>query len=138
MRGGLEATRDELLGAVGRRERDPCVVRTGPLASVLREFVADWNARRLSTAGRFAGAERDIGTVGAIRWLAGETGLSMDTIEAVVKVRNQTTQLRVADAIVTALERPELFHDGTLTIRPNPSGGRPAREACCGGSFVAA
>lgn len=84
--------------------------------------------------------------VGAIRWLASETrekdmlgvGVPEKTIARVVAGRSRTTSLSIADAIVSALERPEWYHDGTITILPNPSAPRAARAACCGGSLTGA
>ena len=127
--------------------RDGCVVETEPLAHLVGGFVASWNRDRPPTGGRFSdrkARERrtEVSTLGAVSWLADQTrrsdpsglGIPPDTIQNVVSRRYRTTELRVADALVSAIGRPEVFHDGTLTIRPNPSASRAAREACCGGS----
>lgn len=123
--------------------RDGCVVATEPLSQLLSGFVADWNRTRPSTAGRFssdrgrrreAEPEPDVSTVGAVAWVAAEAGLPKDTVQNVVAARYRTTELRVADPIVTAIGRPEAFHDGTLEIMPNPNAPAAARAACCGGS----
>jgi hypothetical protein len=121
-----------------RRERDGCVVDAGDLAVLLRGFVARWNVERSVTVGRFAGRDRrtDVSPVGALKWLSAETGLAEGTIENIVRGRNHSTELRIADALVVAIGRPYAFHDGTLTIRPNPSAPAAARAACCSGSTL--
>jgi hypothetical protein len=123
--------------------RDGCVVETGPLAELLRGFVDSWGLTRPSTAGRFTAASRrtEVSPVGAVTWLAAETrrqdpagrGIPEGTIQNIVRGRHRLTELRTADALVTALERPEVFHDGTLRIRPNPSAPAALRASCCGG-----
>lgn len=72
--------------------------------------------------------------MGAVSWLAMETGLPKRTIQRVVAGTRQTTELRVADALVWAINQPQLFHDGTLNIRPNPRARATERAQCCGGS----
>ena len=69
--------------------------------------------------------------MGAVSWLAQETGLPKRTIQRVVAGTRQTTELRVADALVWAIGKQQLFHDGTLHVRPNPRA-RAAERACCG------
>lgn len=94
---------------------------------------------RPSTSGRFAGAQgTDVTPIGAVRWLAVEAGLTEATVENIVYRKHHTTELRIADAIVTALGRPEAVHDGTLQVRPNPGASRHVRASCCGGSTIAA
>lgn len=126
--------------------RDGCVVPTEPLAAILGGFVTRWNRDRPSIGGKFTSAERrtEVTHVGAVAWIAEETrrndpeggvGIPQNTIENIVAGRYRTTELRVADAIVTAIGCPEVFHDGTLEIKPNPSASREARAACCGGSL---
>lgn len=120
--------------------RDGCIVDAEPLADLLNGFVANWTRQRPNTAGRFSGRnERTaISPVGPISWLTAETRLSgrgvpRRTILALAAGRERAAELWVADALVTALDRPDLFHDGTLTIRPNPAADRRAQAACCGG-----
>lgn len=74
----------------------------------------------------------------ALSWLAAETGVPLTQIENIRRKRKPVTELRFADPIVMALERPEAFHDGTLRIRPNPTASRAARAGCCGGSTPSA
>lgn len=104
--------------------RDGCVVETESLSALL------------------AGGSRSRSTA----WLAEATrrqdplgvGIPEATIENVVSARFRTTELRIADALVAAIGRPEAFHDGTLEVRPNPTASREARAACCGGSLTGA
>lgn len=117
--------------------RDGCVVETEPLAVMVDSFVRDWNrSRPPSEGGKFerAGTRRQASPViGAITWLSSETGIPRETIQAVARNRWRTTELRIADSLVTALGRPEVFHDGTLRVRPRID--TPAnRQECCGGS----
>ncbi len=102
---------------------------------MLRSFVDDWNTTRpREIGGRFAGREqRTQGSVSAVSWLVGETGIPKSTIEQVAKGRYRTTELRVADALVAAIGHPEAFYDGTLEIRPAT---KRARCGCCGGSSL--
>lgn len=115
--------------------RDGCVVDTGPLTDILHGFVTRWNRDRPRSSGQFSSREASdqVSHVSAVGWLAAETGLAEGTIQNIVGGRVPTTELRIADRLVTALERPDLWHDGTLTIRPNPSATREAQRLCCGG-----
>jgi hypothetical protein len=109
------------------------VVETAALAGMLRDFVARWNNERPVTTGQFAGDRRcEVSPIGAVSWLAQETDLPKRTIQRVVAGTRRTTELRVADALVQAIERPDLFHDGTLRIRPNPRAPARQRASCCG------
>ena len=110
---------------------------------MVRAFVQDWNRTRPPDTGRFTG-NGEIRTgdyLGAVTWLAAETRrlgapLSRDRIESVMKGTTRTTELRVADAIVQAIDRPFAFHDGTLEIQPNPRAKAAAQAQCCGGAGV--
>lgn len=124
--------------------RDGCVVPTEPLAEMLRGFVSSWD--REPMGGRFAGKrkEPEVKTTGAVRWLAEESGVKEDTIWNVVSARSRTTTLSIADALVTAIGRPDVLADGvhptnaggTLEIRANPHATAEARARCCGGSLT--
>ena len=114
-------------------KRDPCVVDTPPLAAELQAYVKRWRRDRPTTTGQFAGTNRcDCSPLGAVSYLAQETGLPKRTIQRVVAGTRMTTELRVADALVWAIEQPQLFHDGTLQVRPNPRANASARAQCCG------
>lgn len=104
--------------------RDGCIVDTAPLAVVVRGFIS---SQGLEQAGR--------------RWLAERSGIHEDTIENIAAARSAVTELRVADALLTALERPDLLSDGklprntggTLEIRPNPRARKDLQASCCSG-----
>lgn len=130
---------------------------TQPLAQMLNGFIASWNRTRPATGGQFSALDRaagsfldreldgvprtDVTPLGAVPWLAAETrrmdggaGVSESTIEKVKMGRYKTTELRIADPLVMAMDRPDALHDGTLTIRPNPLAPPDVRARCCGGS----
>lgn len=120
------------------RVPDGCLVPTAPLAVAVTAFLSDWNRDRPQTAGRFhAPADDPVTPIRGVAWLSTESGVPEDTIQRIVGLRSRGTELRIADALTQALERPDLFHDGeppTLPIYPNPSAPRELRAACCGGS----
>lgn len=66
----------------------------------------------------------DIGRIhpiGAVSWLAQESELPRETIRRVIDGRSEYTEYRIAEPLIgRALERPELFYDGTLDIIDNP------------------
>lgn len=122
--------------------RDGCAVETAPLAALVRGFVTSWNRQRPQTANRYGEEPGSVTPIGAYEYLAAETrradllgrGVPEPTIENIVRELRPTTPLSVADALVTAIDRPEAFYDGTLEIRPNPGASKQARAACCTGS----
>lgn len=121
--------------------RDGCLVPTEPLAAALNEFISHWNRERPQPGGRFASPGAEIvAPVRAYGWLAENSGVAEATISRIVGLRSRGTELRIADALVQAIERPDLFYDGeppTLPIYPNPMA--PAEDRlCCGGSTYAA
>lgn len=118
-------------------EPDGCIVDTAPLSILLRDFVTGWKKTRPSTKGQFgAPAARVPGEpLGAYTALAFHTGLRESDIKRVRNPgRHPVTELRVADALVGAIGNPGMFHDGTLTVRPNPRAPADRRAECCGGS----
>ena len=118
--------------------RDRYVVDTGPLREIIRTFVTDWSRTRTSDGGRFTEARgasaaaarwsgepaapttHDVSQLRPFEFLAAESGVPEWRIEKIAKARHPTTELRVADALVTVIGCPEVFHDGTLEVRPNP------------------
>lgn len=105
--------------------RDPCVVDTAPLSSLVQSFVEGWLEKRPSLGGMKHGrgyllAKGMVEPVGPYEWLSAETGLSQSRLRAVRAGRYPTTELRVADAIVASIGEPGMFTDGTLTVRANP------------------
>lgn len=119
--------------------RDGCVVETEPLAHLLRGFVTSWNRRHEPTAGRFSDRRSvAVRQVTAVEYLEQETirhrqPVPRATIQNIVAARYRTTELRVADALVTAIECPQAWYDGTLVVRPNPAAPKAVRASCCGG-----
>jgi hypothetical protein len=68
-----------------------------------------------------------------------ERGVSKRQIRAMLSQRaGAYTELRTADLIVAAVERPDAFHDGSLPVVPNPAASAPARASCCSGSLTGA
>lgn len=88
----------------------------------------------LNGSGAPVPARDDDSPIGAIAWLAERTGVPEKTIDNLVHGRFESTELRIADSIVTALGRTETLHDGTLNVRPRWKNSVKARAACCGGS----
>lgn len=109
---------------------------------LLAGWVARWRASRPPTGGQFTTEQRsDVSCVGPIDWLATESrrhdpdgrGVSPSTIDRIISRRAaRVTELRTADALVSAMGCPEAFHDGTLEIRRNPLASSAAQAACCG------
>lgn len=128
--------------------RDGCVVQTDPLAGLIHGFVARWRATRPATSGQFVSEQRgqSVSALRPVDWLEQETrrldldgrGVPVGTIERIMGRRSPTTELRTADALVSAIGCPEAFHDGTLEIAPNPCASAREQAACCGGSLVGA
>lgn len=125
---------------------DGCLVPTPPLAEILDRFFAQWKKDRPSTGGQFCGGSTDdVAPIRAAEWLASEAKMwsetdqryypvSESTIRNIVDRKYRMTELRVADALVTALGRPELFYDGTFRVFPNPAAPVAVRSLCCSGS----
>lgn len=127
--------------------RDGCVVPTEPLAHALGGFMRERNRLVGSGTGRFghraapAKQEAPVPLVGAYEWLEAETrlhdpdgrGVSRKTIKRIVGGQTTITDYRIADMLVAAIGRPELFHDGTLEVFENPHASRDSpRDICCG------
>lgn len=104
-----------------------------------------WSTDRPSTGGQFAqhGCRTKVSAVGALEWLARESRVPKHIISKIATrdrfgqpaPRTPRVELRVADALTTAMNCPEVFHDGTLEIKPNERASKEAREACvCSGS----
>jgi hypothetical protein len=117
---------------------DGCLVPTEPFSELVRTFVSRWNRDRPQLAGQFAagGTIAELTPIRPLAWLAAASGLSESTIENVADGRYRMTELRVADAIATALDYPDILQG--LAVVPNPSASRAARAECCGGSSSAA
>lgn len=116
--------------------RDCYVVATRELSPVVRAFVTDWQQRRPSDGGRVTAGRvrrRHATFVGAYSWLAQESGVPEATIRDVHRgeARRRWTPLAEADAIVTALGRPDLLApaepqalvaSAAISVVPHPRG----------------
>ena len=70
----------------------------------------------------------------AAAWLSLAASVPEATIQHILARHYRMTELRVADALLTALEQTDVLCD--WTIYPNP-GARPEdRAECCGGSSM--
>lgn len=129
-------------------------MQTSQLACVLDEWIGRWERDHpdLATGTSRRGAGRrqnELGqlngndAVGAVTILHERTvlldpagrGVPRPSIENVVYSRWRTTELRTADLLVAAVERPEAFWDGSLAVIPNPNASASAQRECCGGSL---
>jgi hypothetical protein len=112
---------------------DDCVVETAPLAGIVTEFIDRWRKERPTpNSGRLNATEDDSIVMGAYEYLTEKSEIPVERIRSIqnAKRRQPVTELRVADALVAAAGRPEVFYDGTLTIRARDG----SRGDCCGGS----
>lgn len=100
--------------------------RRNPGARAVRDGLGHFSGARLLASGAEALSEKT-------RELGG-TYVPLGTIHKVLRAEYPRTELRVADSLVAAIERPDAFHDGTLNIYPNPKATLAARSACCSGS----
>lgn len=137
-----------------RASRDPCIVATVQLAGLLRSWVDSYEQRMnlrdprgqvnigrtnlRDENGFFVGRNPDAALSG-VAALSQETlrighgeGVHPDKIRAILRVRHASTELRTADLLVTAIERPEAFYDGSLTVSARS---RAHQAECCGGSL---
>lgn len=130
---GLDGLPEQADGCATASPLDPCVVETDGLAVVVEAFVASYGTRR------GCGGTEDV-RLNALAALAERTrmqdpfgvGIPRQTVRNVAQRRYQTVELRTADAIVAAAGHPNAFHDGTLTVRPNPRAKRGQQATCCG------
>jgi hypothetical protein len=107
-------------------DRDPCVVVTEGLATIVNAFVARHRAQYPLTSPYDEISARTYGEVppAAIRKVASRS--------------YRMTEMRVADAIIAAVGRPDAFNNGELEVMGNPRvpAARRAAAGCCGGSLT--
>lgn len=134
-----------------RVPRDGCLVPAEPFAELVQDFVRRWNRDRPQPGGQYGLAEEP--PVRALAWLSAEaTRVSGGVLVGDVRIdfvitegmleglldrgsrAKATLELRVADAIATALDRPFVMFEERVVVMPNPSATRAAQESCCGGS----
>lgn len=123
---------------MARQAPDGCLVPSEPFSEIVRDFVRSWNRERPQPGGQF-GVERSVATpIRAIAWLAATASLPEATVQNVYEARFRRIELRVADALATALGRPEIFYDPRVEgqVVQNPFADAAARAACCGGSSL--
>lgn len=116
---------------------DPFVVDTAPLSEIVNVFIREWERDRPPRATRVGRSSDGLRPMGAVTWIAQESGLSRETVRRVVEGRSATTELRIAEPIVHgALAKPYLFYDGTLEVKVNeratPADRERARESLNG------
>jgi hypothetical protein len=122
--------------------RDGCVVDSAPLAGLLIPFIDEWTRRYPSVGGRYLRngqrAETEMPT--ATGYLSAKSGVSERTIQNITRRDKETgapspsartTELRIADPLVAAIDRTEVFFDGTLPVHPNPRAHPTVRASCC-------
>jgi hypothetical protein len=95
--------------------RDPCVVKTAPLARIVREYEQLWRRQRPRRAELRTSYDPE-----AISALSAKTSVPTSTISNILQEKNVTTELRIADALVTSLHKMMVFRNGTLEVFPNP------------------
>jgi len=129
------------------RDPDICVVETGPLKTALEAYVIAWGRTPAAIAwGRQTG-NRPAASV-ALEQLARRTqeqdtvwglGVPVSTIWNLYLGKHRLTELRTADAILTAINRVDMFQT-SIVVLPNPNLPRRLRGeewlgcADCGGS----
>lgn len=131
-----------------RRDPDICVVETGPLREALEGYVAACGQRAAAVAWGHP-SDGGFGPSVALARLAVRTrdqdavwglGVPVSTIWNIYLGAHRLTELRTADAILTALNRIDVFR-GDIRVLPNPNLPRRLRSdewrGCsdCGGSM---
>lgn len=120
-------------------KRDGCAVPRGALAGVVQGWIDRWDRDHPD----LVATRRNRGAIGAATILHERTqqidpdgrGVSPDSLRKLLDGRAAPyTELRTADMLVAAVEMPEAWHDGTLSVVPNPYASSDARSSCCGGS----
>lgn len=111
------------------RSHDLYVVDAAPLAEALHGFVTGWSRthpRDAAQQDRIKARRPEVTPVSAVEWLTTESGIPAATIENFLRrdqstgrpaPRYSTTDLRIADALLTAIDRPDMLHDEALNIR---------------------
>lgn len=100
---------------------DPCVAETSGIQGPVRHYV--------DSNGSLTGS----GAPGAVASLSERSGVAESTIWHVYRGDHRTTEVRIADALLGAIGRPDLFQ--LLQVRPNPAARPEVRRRCrrCGG-----
>lgn len=146
--------RETCRGRPPRIPRDGCLVPAEPFAELVQQFVRNWNRDRPQPGGQY-GLE-DKPPVRALAWLSAEATrvcggvvvgdtridftITEGMLEGLLDRRRPPValELRVADAIATALHQPFVMYEERVVVMPNPAATREAQESCCSGSSQAA
>jgi hypothetical protein len=99
---------------------DPLVVRTIELAGVLDKWIREWRSERPLQIDANRWKQPGELFMGAIEALSQRSGIPERSIARVRRLETKWTNLHIADALLTAIERPELMSDGTVNVVPNP------------------
>jgi hypothetical protein len=115
---------------------DGCLVPAEPFIEAVQAFVRQWNRERPQPGGQFGVEASTVVPIRALQALAAVAELSEATIRSIYEGRFNRIELRVADGLVVALERPDLFYDERVDgkIEANPFASAEARTECCGGA----
>lgn len=113
------------------RAHDCLCVPTEALSDLLGEYVSSWNQRRPPTPfPQMRNTPRD--TLTAVESLTASSGLTASQIDGIRRKRTRYTELRVADPLVAAMNRPEAFYDGSLPVIANPKASASTRASLTG------
>ena len=126
--------------------RDSYVVCRGPVYEIYSAFVSDWNLHHEPDSGRYAANSTRTSTsqVRAVEWLANETrridhrrrGIPEKSLNDLFRktpeggLRYPTLDLRTADLLLTAMDKPDL-----IARDPRLQPQRRSSRVCCNGSL---
>lgn len=131
--------------------RDGCLVTAEPFAELVRSHVRRWNRDRPQLGGTWTPRE-DLPPIQPLVWLSAEASHLADPCgdylphlfvpvglleKLVPRGLREWIELRVADAIATALDEPGLIWDPAVEVIPNRRAKRELRASCCSGSTYA-
>lgn len=140
--------------ADGHVHRDGCLVTSAPFTETLRAFVVRWSKDRPQPGAQF-GVTTEEPPIRALAWLAAEVSrhspyITEATLKGLLERGDRAKgliELRVADALAVALDRPDVFYDPRIVVYRNPQASRDAEcldelgqplrvppGACCSGS----
>jgi hypothetical protein len=111
----------------------PEVVPTSQLAEVLREWKEQYDRERSTSESMKKKQQRrklfgydvyvelnPMPVIGAWQYLVEKTGINNRAIWRIISNESQYTSLTIADELVRAMDLPHYWHNGRLTIVPNP------------------
>ncbi len=112
----LQALADKLKSGnapVSFPRSDPLVVPSEPLGEILRKFVDNWYKEH-------DGAPYELGRYGPLAYLADKSGVDRKYVYNCVNSRLKFVGLRTADALLQALNMPELLATGEIPVLKSP------------------